>query len=646
MRIRKNTKIQNKMFVVNLLNIATLGVIIYFGVSSSAMIKTMSNQQKASDRAINALQKTSQSIETYMNRGISYSELSRKYHDMMANVNDKALSASLDKVIHDIEQIDRLRIKNTNIGELIDKLADHSILQSNTYIMSVVPKLADDKTRASVSKLETLVIAGANNNTSYNYQMKVLFARMQGDISQDKSLLALISKVLENVSQDIKHLAGTPFESMAVKSRNDLLKIRDHTNSYIKNANSEHALEEAIAGEMQAGSKAIENVKRQQSEQFFSKLKSYFRSMLIIIMAVSVLGIFLSFFALRSVSNSLKEIINGLTGASREVNSAAGQLSEASQSLAEGATEQAASIEQISASLEEISAMTKGNAKHAGNADILMREARQTFESANSSMARLTSSMEEISMASEETSKIIKTIDEIAFQTNLLALNAAVEAARAGEAGAGFAVVADEVRNLAMRAAEAAKNTTVLIEGTMKKVKDGSGFVTITSEAFGGLGNSTDKVATLIVEIANASKEQSVGIDQVSEAMNNTEQVIQKNSANAEETAAASQEMRGQAERLKLLILQLGELAGTDKKTLSVVSSGDEKSSPEPGRRGRANGRNGATVAKAPANGRKGAAVAKASAKRVSNGNGKGNGSKHAFEFPLDSEEQEGLSEF
>ena len=237
MRIRKNTKIQDKMLIVNLLKIATLGVIVYFGVTSSAMIKTMSQQQKASDKAISALQATSQSIETYMDHGVSYSELSRKYHDMMQNVNDKALSASLGKVFHDIEQIDQLRIKNSNIGNAIYKLADNSILQSNAYINSVVPKLADDKTRSGVSQLETLVIAGANNNTSYNYQLKVLFARMQGDISQNKSLLALITKVLENVSQDIKHLAGTPFESMALESKNDLLKIREQTNSYIKNAN-------------------------------------------------------------------------------------------------------------------------------------------------------------------------------------------------------------------------------------------------------------------------------------------------------------------------------------------------------------------------------------------------------------------------
>ncbi len=356
---------------------------------------------------------------------------------------------------------------------------------------------------------------------------------------------------------------------MADKSRDNLLKMRDLTNSYIKNANTEHVLQKAIASEIHESSTVIENSKRQDSEALFSRLKSYFRSMLIMILGVSILGILMSVFTLRSVSKALRKIIHGLSGASREVDSSAGQLSQASESLAEGATEQAASIEEVSASLEQISAMTKGNAQHAGLADNLMREAKQTFEAANSSMNLLTVSMEEISMASEKTSKIIKTIDEIAFQTNLLALNAAVEAARAGEAGAGFAVVADEVRNLAMRAAEAAKNTTGLIEGTVRKVKDGSALVARTSEAFGGLGDSTAKIAGLIVEIAAASKEQSVGIDQVSLAMSNTEHVIQKNSANAEETAAASQEMSGQAAQMKKLVAGLVALVGQDNSLLT-----------------------------------------------------------------------------
>jgi methyl-accepting chemotaxis protein len=180
-----------------------------------------------------------------------------------------------------------------------------------------------------------------------------------------------------------------------------------------------------------------------------------------------------------------------------------------------------------------------------------MKDANQVVTQANHSMTELTTSMDEISRASEETSKIIKTIDEIAFQTNLLALNAAVEAARAGEAGAGFAVVADEVRNLAMRAAEASKNTADLIEGTVKRVNDGAELVGKTNEAFTEVAGSTSKVGDLVGEIAGASNEQADGIEQINRAVSEMDKVVQQNAANAEESASASEEMSAQAMQMR-----------------------------------------------------------------------------------------------
>jgi methyl-accepting chemotaxis protein len=274
-------------------------------------------------------------------------------------------------------------------------------------------------------------------------------------------------------------------------------------------------------------------------------------------------GIFLAFFITRSITKPINRIISGLNESTEQVASAAGQVSTASQSLAEGASEQAASIEETSSSLEEMSSMTRQNADNAAQADTLMKEANQVVQSANSSMGDLTTSMEQISKASEETSKIIKTIDEIAFQTNLLALNAAVEAARAGEAGAGFAVVADEVRNLAMRAADAAKNTANLIEGTVKKVNSGGELVAKTNEAFGEVAKSTNKVGELVGEIAAASSEQAQGITQVNTAVNEVDKVTQQNAASAEESASAAEEMNAQAEQMRAYVGEMIALVGS-----------------------------------------------------------------------------------
>jgi methyl-accepting chemotaxis protein len=281
---------------------------------------------------------------------------------------------------------------------------------------------------------------------------------------------------------------------------------------------------------------------------------------LLVTVIIGLVMVVISFFQVRKLVKTLSRTIHGLTASHEQVSDASAQLSFASQTLAEGSSQQAASVEETSASLEQISSMTKQNAVNASQANVLMKEAREVVNKADAAMSQLTISMQEISKASEETSRIIKTIDEIAFQTNLLALNAAVEAARAGEAGAGFAVVADEVRNLAMRAADADKNTAVLIEGTVKKITDGTTLVKTTNDAFKEVAGSTRKVSELVGEIAVASSEQSQGIEQVNIAVIEMDKVTQQNAATAEESAAASEELNAQAEEMKSFVNELSAM--------------------------------------------------------------------------------------
>jgi methyl-accepting chemotaxis protein len=281
------------------------------------------------------------------------------------------------------------------------------------------------------------------------------------------------------------------------------------------------------------------------------------RSIFLLFMGIcvgAVLSLALSMFITRSITRPLAGYIDNLRESAVEVTQASDKLSAESQGMAQGATEQAAALEETSSSLEEMASMSRQNADNASQANVLSGEAAKTLHNAGTTIENLISAMQGVSKASEDTAKILKSIDEIAFQTNLLALNAAVEAARAGEAGAGFAVVADEVRNLAQRAAQSAKDTAVLIEDTIAKVKLGSTLVSETSENFSELATSTEKVINFVAEISGASEEQAQGAQQINKAIAEVDKVVQQNAANAQEGAGASQLLKAQANQLSTVV--------------------------------------------------------------------------------------------
>jgi len=256
----------------------------------------------------------------------------------------------------------------------------------------------------------------------------------------------------------------------------------------------------------------------------------------------------------------VREIIRNLHITADEFTMASGQIAANSQSLAEAVSRQALSIEATSSSLTEISSMIRQNAGHSDMAGKLMKNVAQEVRDANAAMGTLSGSMQKISQASEETFRIVKTIDEIAFQTNLLALNAAIEAARAGTTGAGFGVVAEEVRGLALRTAQSAKNTADMIADTVRQIRDGVDRVTRTDERFSGVEDIAGKAEDLIREIAAASAEQTRTIDEITGAVREIDEITRSNASSAEVSASASEEMSAQAEQMKDMIRHLQDI--------------------------------------------------------------------------------------
>jgi methyl-accepting chemotaxis protein len=283
-------------------------------------------------------------------------------------------------------------------------------------------------------------------------------------------------------------------------------------------------------------------------------------ALVLISLTVAVGGLVL--LIVRTTSATLRRLADELGEGAAQTASAASQVSSSSQALAQGSSEQAASLQETSASSEEINSMARKNSENSHGAADLVTQSQQKFIETNQSLEQMVAAMGEIKSSSDKISKIIKTIDEIAFQTNILALNAAVEAARAGEAGMGFAVVADEVRNLAQRCAQAAKDTTALIEESIANANDGKTKVDQVAVAIRAITEESGKVKMLVEEVNLGSQEQVRGMDQIGKAISQMSEVTQTTAANAEESASAAEELNAQSESLKHIVARLNAMVG------------------------------------------------------------------------------------
>jgi methyl-accepting chemotaxis protein/methyl-accepting chemotaxis protein-1 (serine sensor receptor) len=295
---------------------------------------------------------------------------------------------------------------------------------------------------------------------------------------------------------------------------------------------------------------------------------------------VFVVGLLVAGFAVtvtirKSIVEPVRDAVARLTSSAEQVAAAASEVAASSDTLSRGATSQAASLEETSASMEQMGAMTRRNAENSRQAAQVMSDTERLVATANDALDQMVAKMAAIHESSQKVGKIVKTIDEIAFQTNILALNAAVEAARAGEAGMGFAVVADEVRALAQRSAQAARDTTTLIEESIARAGEGQQKVGDVSAAIGSITASAGTVKGLIDEVSTASHQQAQGIGQVTQAISQMERVTQSAAAMAEESAAASVELNAQATASLEMVARLAAIAGGSRTNATAVETPD-----------------------------------------------------------------------
>jgi len=493
----------------------------------------------------NDLQAATEKVTTYCAR-LAETERLYKLEASLEAKQDENIRLFM-RLCHEylIEQNKKLQtlIEDAKAANPIDHLA---AIQQQLYITTRIDALVDLGNRLQVANskaqsLEKPTTTLADTKDFDNIE-KILAELAAVTAQQNKEREAAIRQAVEQY---------TATTSDIISNRVDIIGMTP------KRAAASTGALDAVNNIRETCIARITTTATQSSKNLSFALKIMVTGLVVAILLNILISVLFAASLARLITRPLNRIIGNLSSGAEQVASASEQVASASQQMAQGSSEQASRLEESSSSLEEMASMTRQNAENATKTDALMNETRTLVIAGVDSMKNMSAAIVGIRQSTQETAKIVKTIDEISFQTNLLALNAAIEAARAGEAGKGFAVVADEVRNLARRSAEAAKTTAALIEDAQKNAETGVHATNKVSDALTQIQNSALKVATLVAEITAASRQQAQGIDQVNIAVSEMDKVVQQNAANAEESASAAEELSSQAKELYSLVAEL-----------------------------------------------------------------------------------------
>jgi methyl-accepting chemotaxis protein len=464
-----------------------------------------------------------------------------------ALVNNAALSATVERVVYSTS------VKQAIADEIDIKVTDLISIERGLYLHTLL------KDRASTESFNRAYLAEADKLTLLSQKLEPLLTT-----PEDNQALAELS----TGALQLRHLHEQAYNQISQSASTAPLTL--YTGQFVPLARRTKSLADDL----------LEHQTRltPQESQFAHAEESKARwltwAMLFLFCVAGVVLVFI----VADINRSLRHTATDLSRGAAQIAAAAIQVSSSSLSLAEGASEQAASIEETSVAAEQISAMARSNTDNAQATAGVVADSQNHIAEGNRSLAQMLSAMEGIATSSVQISKIIKVIDQIAFQTNILALNAAVEAARAGEAGMGFAVVADEVRNLAQRSAQAAKDTATLIEDSIARSLAGKASVDEVAEAIRSITTQSSRVKILVDEIHTGSRDQSRGIDQVSRAVLQMEHVTQATASNAEQSAAAANQLKSQSQTMREIASALGAMVGGIDKEYSDLSNSTDRS--------------------------------------------------------------------